>query len=62
MIYHFPHKEYTYKRTPEFVAERFGRSNAWDPQMSIQARSPGEAIFKFQQYVVEGQANGAYEW
>jgi len=62
MNFFFPHKEHDYKRTPEFVAERFGKSKVWDPLISIQARSPGEAIYRFNQYVAEGQNNGAYEW
>lgn len=62
MIFYFPHRELTYKRTPEFIQERFGRSNVWDAQISIQARSPGEAILKFNRAVEYGQAIGAYEW
>ena len=62
MIYYFPRKEFSYKRTPEFIADRFGKSAIWDPQISVQARSPGEAILKFNRCVEHGQAIGAYEW
>lgn len=60
--YFFPNSKYDYKRTPEFVFERFGNGKVWDPQISIRAGSPGEAILKYQRYVEIGQAIGAYEW
>lgn len=60
--YYFPHREFTYIRTPEFVQERFGKSKVWDPQISIRAASPGEAILKFHRYVQIGISEGAYEW
>lgn len=62
MIFYFPHKDFDYKRTPEFIEDRFGKAKVWDSSISIQARSPGEAIMKFNEYVIEGQANGSYEW
>lgn len=60
--YWFPHKEFDYKRTPEFIKERYGKSSVWDACMAIGARSPGEAIMKYRKYVEYGQAIGAYEW
>lgn len=62
MIFYFPHKNFDYKRTPEFIADRFGKSKVWDSQISISAKSPGEAIYRFNQYVQIGQDLGAYEW
>ena len=60
--YFFPNSKFDYKRTPEFIQDRFGKSKVWDPQISIRAASPGEAILKFNKYVQVGQDMGVYEW
>lgn len=59
--WYFPDRGFVYERTPEFVAERFGKSSVWEPSMEFQAASPGEAILRFKRYVEEGRLVGAYK-
>lgn len=59
-VWYFPDFGFEYTRTPDFIAERFG-VRVEEPYMEFQARTPGEAVLKFQRYVEIGRQVGAYQ-
>lgn len=60
VLYELPDGPCQYKRTPQFVKERFLGNEAPPPYMAFYAASPGEAVVKFKKYYSIGKALGAY--